>query len=221
MAGIATNTSLELRKRISEFNPAYMQHWDDWLKTPNNQRPLALKSTLGRWQACRGNPLRQLSTTAPITHPSPYLDDLYNQALPQLKILSKFDMSTTASFTPLTIKALHELWKIFENLSYQRNNPNRKKKAPRQGLAGIVGISKAVMLATDGRVGPAFDSKVRDELLFGKKIESSSDWIDALRIACADISQFEKKNNVTLQSATGINLHAGRIHDMALGPKKV
>ncbi|RRW69065.1 hypothetical protein EGJ53_04940 [Pseudomonas fluorescens] len=77
------------------------------------------------------------------------------------------------------------------------------------------------MLATDGRVGPAFDSKVRDELLFGKKIESSSDWIDALRIACADISQFEKKNNVTLQSATGINLHAGRIHDMALGPKKV
>ncbi|MGF6400314.1 hypothetical protein ABH905_003980 [Pseudomonas frederiksbergensis] len=221
MPGIAMETIAELQQRIAQFNPVYMQHWSDWLNTPSQLRPHELKLTLGRWQACRGNPMRHLATIGTAVHPAPYIDDLFAQALPYVQILSRFDMAVENSFNPRTIQALHELWNTFERLSYERNNPNRKKRAPRQGLAGVVGISKAVMLVTNGRVGPAFDSKVRDELQLKGKIESAGDWIEALHAAAIDISTFEKNNKTTLQLASGIDLPAGRIHDMALGPKKV
>lgn len=213
------DTVAELQKRIAQFNPVYVQHWNNWLNTPLQFRAHELKRTLGRWQACRGNPMRRLAIDGMPVHPAPYMDDLFVQAQPHVQILSNFDMTVASSFNPQTIQALHELWNTFERLSYERNNPNRKKKAPRQGLAGVVGISKAVMLVTNGRVGPAFDSKVQNELQLKGKIQSADDWINALHIAAIDISAFEKNNKTTLQLASGLNLPAGRIHDMALGPK--
>jgi len=42
-----------------------------------------------------------------------------------------------------------------------------------------------------------------------------------LHAASKDINAFEKNNKTTLQIASGLDLPAGRIHDMALGPKKV
>ncbi|WP_406821937.1 hypothetical protein ACJA3S_11580 [Pseudomonas sp. KnCO4] len=215
------DTIAELKQRIARFNPVYVQHWSDWLNTPNQRRPHELKLTLGRWQACRGNPIRQLATTGATVHPAPYIDDLFAQALPYAQILSGFDMANPGSFNPQSINALHELWNNFERLSYERNNPARKRKAPRHGLAGVVGISKAIMLVTNGRVGPAFDSKVRNGLQLKGKIESAGDWIDALRAASKDVTIFEKNNKTTLQIASGLDLPAGRIHDMALGPNKV
>lgn len=177
------DTIAELKQRIARFNPVYVQHWSDWLNTPDQHRPHELKLTLGRWQACRGNPMRQLATTGATIHPAPYIDDLFAQSLPYAQILSGFDMANPDAFNPQSIDALHALWSNFERLSYERNNPARQKKAPRHGLAGVVGISKAVMLVTNGRVGPAFDSKVRDGLQIKGKIGNADDWINALRVS--------------------------------------
>lgn len=221
MPGIAMDNIAEFQQRIARFNPVYVQHWNNWLKTPDQYRPQELKLILGRWQACRGNSIRQLATTGTTIHPAPYIEDLFVQALPHAKILSNFNMAKPDSFNTETIQALHELWKTFEKLSYERFNPARKKKAPRQGLTGVVGISKATMLVTNGRVGPAFDSKVRDGLQLKRKIENASDWIKALRTASEDICAFETINKTTLQIASRLDLPAGRIYDMALGPTKV
>jgi len=87
-------------------------------------------------------------------------------------------------------------------------------------LAGVVGISKAVLFLTDGRVGPAFDSEVRKHLGISEP-ESAAEWIHALDLANQDIRAFQEANNCTFRQAAPqhfSHLHAGRIYDMALGP---
>lgn len=86
-------------------------------------------------------------------------------------------------------------------------------------LPGVVGISKAVMLLTDGRVGPAFDSQVRGRLGTGN-INGVEEWIKALRLVCQDIRGFEEANSMSLVDAVPelSHLQTGRIYDMALGP---
>lgn len=70
----------------------------------------------------------------------------------------------------------------------------------RRGLAGIVGISKAVLLLSEGRVGPAFDLHVKKHLEL-RRIDNVNEWIGALQVASRDIQQFEAANQVTLQQA--------------------
>ena len=108
-------------------------------------------------------------------------------------------------------EALRAMWTVFEQLSYQGK--------ARNGLTGVVGISKAVMLLTDGRVGPAFDSQVRQRLGTGS-IDGVENWIRALRLVCNDIRGFETANTMSLADAVPdhAELQSGRIYDMALGP---
>jgi len=145
-------------------------------------------------------------------HAAPYLEDLITQAAQYLQILQNFDIRDNASFTPQNCNSLVQLWGIFQNLSYHGRTRN--------GLAGVVGISKAVLLLTDGRVGPAFDSKVRGHLGLGN-VASANQWINALCTASRDIQAFEANNQTTLQQAVPqpfAGLQSGRIYDMALGP---
>jgi hypothetical protein len=86
-------------------------------------------------------------------------------------------------------------------------------------LAGAVGISKATMLITDGRVGPAFDSKVRKKLGL-RKIQNAQEWLIAIQRASNDVAEFEYLQKTTLQLASGLSLYSGRIYDMALGPEQ-
>ena len=79
---------------------------------------------------------------------------------------------------------------ILSKLSYQGR--------ARSGLAGVVGISKAVLLLSDGRVGPAFDSQVRGHLNIAA-INNAAAWIEALQVANQDIHAFEVANATTLQ----------------------
>ncbi len=210
MPGIANLTIQEFQGLVNRFAAQYVDDWNCWLNTQPNARPRQLGIVLRRWQACRPNRMRR--TLAENLHDAPYLDDLINQAAQSLQVLQNFDIRDGNSFSNQNCQALNELWNIFQNLSYHGR--------VRNGLAGIVGISKAVLLLTDGRVGPAFDSEVRGHLATGY-IANANEWIDALQTASQDIQAFEANNQTTLQQAVPNNhagLHSGRIYDMALGP---
>jgi hypothetical protein len=149
---------------------------------------------------------------ADATHEAPYLEDLLNDALTVAAALDGFDLSQANPINEVVENALEGLWGIFTNLSYSGRCRN--------GLAGVVGISKAVLLITEGRVGPAFDSMVRRRLATGA-IPGAGSWIENLKKIAEDINQFEQANGCTLREAVPRSyrdLHNGRLYDMILGP---
>ena len=210
MPGISNLTVEQFRDRVNRFDIKYVDHWNSWLNTADEHRPRQLGAILRSWQACRPNTMRR--TQRENLHNAPFIDDLITEAHPYIRQLTHFSIRQAASFSNESHSSLSELWNIFEDLSY-------RGKA-RNGLAGVVGISKAVLLLTDGRVGPAFDSKVRDHLGI-ENIEDAKQWIGALRQANQDIISFEQNNQTTICECVPpqhSNLIAGRIYDMALGP---
>ncbi len=210
--GIANFTTQELQNRVNGFRRNYMDDWNNWLEVggPPHQRTVMFGAILRRWNACRPNSMRR--TREEQLHYEPYLDDLLNKASPFLLALQGFDIRLPASFTRQACDSLLQLWSIFQCLSYRGR--------ARGGAAGVVGISKAVLLLTEGRVGPAFDSRVRANLGI-KRIENAYQWICALQFVSRDIQQFEASNHITIQQAAPnrhVGLNSGRIYDMALGP---
>jgi hypothetical protein len=193
----------------------YVNDWQLWIGVLKDQQNVAgrLGQTLRKWQACRPNRMRRPACEA--NHDPPYLEDLIAQAHPfvqAIQALQGFDTRHLSSFTPKTEDALHRLWCIFEGLSYHGRANN--------GQTGVVGISKAVMLLAEGRVGPAFDSTVRNNLGI-RAPENPDEWIRALQFTTEDIRAFEVANQCTLQAAAPLrfaNFHSGRLYDMALGP---
>lgn len=210
MPGIANLSIEKFQTRINRFAPQYVNDWNCWLNTPADARSRKLGMVLRRWQACRPNSMRR--TQAENQHEAPYLEDLVNQAEQYIQMLQGFNIQDDGSFSNQNCGALAQLWSIFQNLSYHGR--------ARNGLAGVVGISKAVLLLSDGRIGPAFDSEVRGHLGIGNVVDSTQ-WIGALKIASQDIEAFERNNRTTIHQATPqqyAHLNTGRIYDMALGP---
>ncbi len=207
MPGIANDSLATFQNRVNKFNKKYVHHWDNWLKTAPEARPLQLKLILGTWQACRPNRLRSAK----------YIEKLLRQARSHVRALRSFDIARPTSFTAKARDAILALWPIFEKLSYAVPEQPDGRKPPRRGRAGVVGISKAAMLVTDGRLGPAFDSKVREQLGI-RTIRNADEWLCAIEKASRDAAVFVKKRKATLQKASGRTLQSGRIYDMALGP---
>ncbi len=210
MPGIAALTSDQLRLRIRRFDQRYVAHWNQWMTVKPDRRVITFGKTLRSWNACRPNSMRRSCEEG--GHGSPFLEDLVEEADPYIRALRKFDICRSDSFTREATAALRCLWQTFLNLSYSGR--------ARNGLAGVVGISKAVLLLTEGRVGPAFDSEVRGQLCIDTPV-CADEWLDALRMVQQDIEGFEARNHISLQSAAGRpfeNCFAGRIYDMALGP---
>jgi hypothetical protein len=115
----------------------------------------------------------------------PYLDDLLSQSQKALAHFDGFKLSNADAIDQEIECTLTQLWKIFQYLSFSGR--------ARNGLAGVVGISKAVLLLTDGRIGPAFDSEIRRKLRTGK-IFTPAAWVANLRNVAADIAEFERSN---------------------------
>lgn len=212
MPGIALDTIADFQNRVITFNAGYIHDWNHWLGVTGLRRPIQLGVILRRWQACRPNRMRR--EAAALLHPPPYLEDLATAAAPHIAALATFDIANIHALgNPAYVAALHQLWAIFEQLSYHGK--------ARGGLAGSVGISKAVMLLTDGRVGPAFDSEVRNALGLAP-IVNAADWLAALGAVSNDIQAFEHAQHVFFTGAVPVafrHLHNGRIYDMALGPR--
>jgi hypothetical protein len=217
MTGIGNDTVAGFQARIRRFSPKYAHDWDGWIVTPAGHRAYELKRLLGKWQACRSNPIRDLTGANSSAHAGPYIDGLMLAALPHVVVLNTLDLIHPGHLTSVAETAIKELWVIFEQLSFARQYPPRKRPPPRGGLAGAVGISKAAMLATDGRLGPAFDSRVRKKMGI-RKISNATEWLASIRLASLDIQRFCAAHSTTLQAASGLSLHTGRIYDMALGP---
>ena len=204
----------QVKKKIEEFPQPYADNWKHWLavkkKAPNNV-PTVFGVTLRKWQACRPNTMRRDKHGA--DHDPPFLDDLIGQAESPLAALNHFEMRSADLFNKEVKMALHQLWDIFKHLSYRGKAHG--------GLAGIVGISKAVLLLTEGRIGPAFDSTVRDNLKI-KEINDPFCWIYELKNVAQDIEAFERKNNCLLIDCAPTvysKFHYGRLYDMAFGPR--
>lgn len=208
MPGIANLTVEQFQNKINGFRQIYVQHWNDWLQALQAQQNVA--STFGkilrRWQACRPNKMRR--TQQESHHGPPFLEDLLLQSNQHIQALQHFDIRQQATLNSGAHQALEQLWNIFQHLCY---GPNQK---------GIVIISKAVLMLTEGRVGPAFDSNV--QRVFFKPLNAQQ-WFYTLKRVSEDILAFELANQCTLQQATPhgfVHLHSGRIYDMALGPRE-
>jgi len=211
MPCIANNTVQEFQRRVQRFNKSYVNDWKAWIAVTDNHRPAQFGAILRRWKACRPNRMRR--TQAEQSHAAPYLEDLIAQSNSFLQALRNFDIRGRASLSSEMRESLEHLWELFQHLSYRGR--------ARNGLAGVVGISKAVLLLTEGRVGPAFDSVVRGHLKI-QEPRNAGQWVDALQIVTEDIQAFESLNCCTLQDAAPpefTGLHSGRIYDMALGPQ--
>jgi hypothetical protein len=145
-------------------------------------------------------------------HGPPYLDDLVIKGIEASAALRDFDLRQKDSINEYTEKALLQLWILFEDLSYSGKCRN--------GLTGVVGISKAVLLLTEGRVGPAFDSKVRKKLRTGD-ILTATRWILNLKRVIQDVARFEESNHCSLKETVPEEykgFHYGRLYDMIFGP---
>lgn len=200
----ATWSPKELRAALDSFNPSYVDDWDRWLQTPLDLRPEAFVRTLGRWQAARPGRLRRLSHRRE-EHAPPYIEDLLEKAAQPLGTFDRFQLGRQSP-TPLQRRALGELWRVFRRL--------------RQDDRGTcVAITKAVLLLTDGRVGPALDSTVR-RALGVRRLDDAESWADLLAQVSRDVKQFQDKHG-SLQAVVQPrfrHLGSGRIYDMGLGP---
>ena len=208
MAGIAGLTVQQFQDKIMGFYQTYVQDWNSWCQALRTQQNVAsmFGQILRRWQACRPNRMRRGQNEA--QHDSPFLENLIVQSNQHIHALHNFDIRRQAAFNREVRLALEELWDIFQNLCY---GPAQK---------GVVAISKSVLLLTEGRVGPAFDSNVQRHLLL--KPLNAHQWFFSLQEVSKDILAFEASNRCTLQEATPhefAGLHSGRIYDMALGPR--
>jgi hypothetical protein len=214
--GIANNSLDQFVERVRRFDRKYIKDWDLWLATPFEARPHTLGAILRKWQACRPNPMRR--TRFESKHEPPFLEHLVEQATPHLRLLEGFDIGIKSSFTDASCDSLIYLWNLFSQLSYKGEVKNNRVSV-RDGRAGVVGISKAVLLLSDGRIGPAFDSEVRNHLGI-KSIENSNQWIHSLIYVSNDITEYQRANQRTLAESVPqfSHLNSGRIYDMALGP---
>jgi hypothetical protein len=140
-------------------------------------------------------------------HEAPFLDDLLADANEPLRELESLNVAKIKERTTTQHQALNKLWSIFSPLRTS-------------GAASCVGITKAILLLTDGRIGPALDSRVRGNLRMPRPT-TCSEWLQVLDYIADDIAAFERENG-TLQAVVPIQfakLEYGRLYDMALGPR--
>ncbi len=146
---IRLKTPSEVAAALDRFAPRYLKDWNEWLAAPPAARPELFGRILRRWQATRPLTMRRIAAEA--KHDPPYLDDLFQIASSPtgpVSVLGDLTVLDVASRTYQQDKALRALWDLFSGLTTTN-------------AASCVGISKAVLLLADGRIGPALDSQVR------------------------------------------------------------
>jgi hypothetical protein len=152
--------------------------------------------------------MRRVASEA--SHAPPFLDDLVGDALPYVGELGMLSVRDIERASDAELEPLVSLWGVLIRLTTMDD-------------ATCVGISKAVMLLTRGRIGPAFDRIARDNLRISTPPLDARAWINCLRIVSKDINAFESKHQVSLDlipSYVTKPLSAGRIYDMLVGPRE-
>jgi hypothetical protein len=204
VSGIRNMTPAQVSEAVSGFASAYLNDWELWLSAPAEQRPVVLGQVLRRWQATRPHPMRRERAAA--THPAPYLEDLFADAQASIRVLGTLDLSTFGQRTEAQERSLRSLWGNFSRLTAT-------------GEASCVGITKSILLVTDGRIGPAFDSKVRTSLRL-EPPRYSTDWIGMVDLIAGDVAAFESRHGPLADAVPERFRHlaVGRLYDMVFGP---
>ena len=194
----------EIRQAVAGFAAKYVRDWEEWLSTPASDRVAKLGSILRKWQA--GRPYTMRRPRRESRHGPPFLEDLIAQAIPHLRVIKPITLLNVTDVEQRD--ALHGLWNAFKQLCLEHP-------------ANEVGITKAVLLLTSGKIGPAFDSNVRARLGIGR-ITGLQDWKEVLGEIGADIRSFEHRYGIPLNQAVDSeyrHLKPGRLYDMVLGPR--
>jgi hypothetical protein len=204
---IRYKTPSEVASALDRFAPRYLRDWDEWLAAPAAARPELFGRILRRWQATRPQAMRRIASEA--KHEPPYLDDLFELAASStgaVGVLGDLTVLDVASRTYQQDKALRGLWDLFSGLTTTES-------------ASCVGISKAVLLLTDGRIGPALDSQVRTWLGINRPTTAAA-WVGVLEGVGEDIAEFEARNGPLRDVVPPrfAHLASGRLYDMAFGP---
>jgi hypothetical protein len=196
-------TPEQVRAAIDAFSPKYVEDWDAWLAVSPRGRAKLFGQTLRKWQATRPRPSRRIRAEA--RHEPPYLDDLVESAGGPLRVLEDLTVLNVAQRSHQQDEALAVMWDVFSGLTVT-------------GHASCVGITKAVLLLTDGRIGPAFDSNVQRRL---SRPGTSAAWVRILEEVGHDIAAFESAHGPLAQvvSPRFAHLGPGRLYDMILGPR--
>jgi hypothetical protein len=192
----------EVHDAVSGFSAAYTIDWQEWVASPD---PATFGQVLRRWQATRPEPMRRTQRDG--QHPPPFLDDLLDRSKAILADLGELRVTTLSSRSSGQDRALRDLWELFSMLAVTKP-------------ATCVGISKAVLLVTYGRIGPALDSRVRAAIGTARP-GTSGEWIRVLEFVRDDIAMFERRNAPlsTVVPDQFNNIEYGRLYDMALGPR--
>jgi hypothetical protein len=198
-------TAAQVRAAVDAFAPSYVRDWDLWLATPAGRRLEVFGAILRRWQATRPRPMRRPRLEA--DHPAPFLDDLVAAAAEPLSAISGLTLATVRERSLMQDRAFARLWEVFGALTTH-------------GSASAVGISKAVLLLTDGRIGPALDSRVRTNTGVAAP-RDHREWMRVLEEIAEDLASFERTNAPipSVVSPRFAHLGVGRLYDMALGPR--
>lgn len=199
-------TPAEVRRRLNGFKKKYVEDWENWLAMADADRVSTFGAIMRKWQGTRPLPMRRPAAEA--THEPPFMDDLLRESSLIQKSLGSLSLASFPEANSSQLDALHRLWTTFSQL-------------PRREKASCVGITKAIMLATDGRIGPAFDSIVRQKLGLKSLLKSSQEWIAILEAISEDILVFESKHQCRFSEIAPERFRgypAGRLYDMLLGP---
>jgi hypothetical protein len=202
---IQTMTPEQVAGAVSAFAGRYVEDWSQWLNVTPSRRAYLFGQILRRWQATRPLPMRR--TRIEGGHEPPYLEDLLESADLRVRSLDGLTVSMVRDRTSIQDATLGGLWRTFVDL-------------PSSGVASCVGITKAIMLVSNGRIGPAFDSQVRERLGLPRPT-SGREWIACLEAIADDIAAFETAHGPLASAvpAQFAHLADGRLYDMALGPR--
>ena len=194
----------EVRAGLDRFSRDYVTDWDAWLATEPADRPMMLGKILRRWQATRPYAMRRLRSER--LHDPPYLEDLLARAEDPLLEVQDLSLASIQTRTPTQQVSMFRLWRVFADLTTT-------------GSASCVGISKAVLLLTDGHIGPALDSFVRARLGVDKPANATG-WLQILDAASADLLAYEALHGPLADAAPPAYRHlaSGRLYDMVFGP---
>ena len=198
-------TPPQVRAAVDGFNSSYVADWEAWQGASRESQPAIFGRVLRRWQATRPRTMRRTRSEA--RHEPPYLEDLMGLAQRPLSVLSDLTVSSLSMRTRSQADALTDLWDTFGYLTTTEQ-------------ATCVGISKAILLVTNGRIGPALDSNVRQALGVTAPV-SARQWLEVLDDVCDDIAAFERVHGLLRNAVSPrfARLESGRLYDMVLGPR--
>lgn len=195
----------EIRTLIQGFSLRYVPDLGDFATTTahygliSRQTAEHLCRLLRKWQACRPSAVRK------------DLLSLLTHLAADFTTIATVDIRTIRHASSNVRTAIDRIWLVL--ISQICNNRQMTE----------VAASKAMLILTNGRLGPALDSNARAVLRL-PRIRSSDDYLTLLLAISEDIAAFEKVNYPILLEdlvpEEWYSVAVGRAYDMAIGPRE-